>query len=998
MATTVLAADERVLDGLSERQREAVLHGEGPLLIIAGAGTGKTTVLTRRIAHLISSKRARPEEILALTFTEKAAVEMAERVDQLIPYGYAETWIGTFHAFGDRVLREWALEAGLGPEFRVLTRPEQIIFLRERLWRLPLQRFRPLGDPTRHLGALLGLVSRAKDEDIAPAAYKEWAQARLATAGGSGGRGASPSLMSEAPDSLRCEAKDAAERDVELAGFYETYQALLTEAGAVDFGDQICRALGLLRDRPAVLAALRGRYRYILVDEFQDTNRAQLEIVRLLAKHRPNVTVVGDDDQAIYRWRGAAAGNLIAFRKLYPGAREVVLTDNHRSTQVILDAAGRLISYNNPYRLEAMAGIDKRLRSVRGRGEDIPVRHLAFDTVSAEADGVAALVAERLQRGFRPRDVALLVRSNDDADPFLRALNVRGIPHRFTGSRGLYAREEVRLLVCFLRALANPDDSVSLFYLAASEVYRVPEGDLLRLNRYASRKSRPLLEVMRGLPGNEELSGIGGEARETVERLLAGLDAAAEDLPLRRTGEVLYRFLQASGLLARLSRDANAESEARVKNVAKFFDAVKAYGEVAEHDRVPAFVAHLDLLREAGDDPAVAEADPDEDAVSVLTVHKAKGLEFPVVVLVSCVEQKFPVKRRSDPLELPAELVEEGLGGVDAHLHEERRLFYVGMTRAKEELVFTSAADYGTARSRKLSRFVVEALDLPSPAPVPRKSQALEALARHQPVPEPAPGAERPMREDEVLRLSFRQMDDYETCPLKYKYVHRLRVPLLVHHRVVYGSAIHKAVQELFRARLQGRPFAEEDLVAAFRAAWVSEGFLSREHEEQRLAAGEHALRRFHREEARQPLEPTGVEQEFAFTLDRTRVVGRYDLVVERAGRVTILDFKTGDVDDRDTAQARASESLQLDVYALAHLKTTGRLPDWVELRFLESGLAGGKRPTPDEAARTEERIRGIARLIRRREFSPRPSYMACGLCAFRDVCPHTARGPEGEA
>jgi DNA helicase-2/ATP-dependent DNA helicase PcrA len=977
MSTLTATAAERILEGLSPAQQDAVVHGDGPLLIIAGAGTGKTTVLTRRIAHLISSKRARPEEVLALTFTEKAAVEMAERVDQLIPYGYAETCIGTFHAFGDRILRESALEVGLGPEFRVLTRPEQIIFLRERLWRLPLRRFRPLGDPTRHLGALLGLVSRAKDEDISPPAYKAWAEARLVTA----------------PDPA---SRDVGERHVELAGFYEAYQQLLAEAGAVDFGDQICRALALLRERSSVLAALRRRYRYILVDEFQDTNRAQLEMVRLLAgPDRPNVTVVGDDDQAIYRWRGAAAGNLIAFRNLYPGAREVVLTDNHRSTQVILDAAGRLISYNNPYRLEAMAGIDKRLRSQRGPG--LAVRHVHFDTVSAEADGVAALVAERLRQGFRPRDVAILVRSNDDADPFLRALNVRAIPHRFTGSRGLYAREEVRLLVCFLRALANPDDSVSLFYLAASEVYRVPEADLLRLNRYAARKTRPLVEVMRGLPANTELAGVGGEARERIERLLAGLDAAIEDVPKRRTGEVLYRFLQSSGILARLSREASAESEARVKNVAKFFDAVKAYGEVAEHDRVPAFVAHLDLLREAGDDPAVAEADPDDDAVSVLTVHKAKGLEFPAVFLVSCVEQKFPVKRRTDPLELPAELVEEGLGGVDAHLHEERRLFYVGMTRAKEELVLTSAGDYGTARIRKLSRFVVEALDLPSPAPAPRKSLALEALARHQPAPEPKPGVEGPMREDEVLHLSFRQMDDYETCPLKYKYVHRLRVPLLVHHRVVYGSAIHKAVQELFRARLQARPFGEDELVAAFRAAWVSEGFLSREHEEQRLAAGEAALRRFHREEAARPLAPTGVEQEFAFTVDRTRVVGRYDLVVERAGRVTILDFKTGDVDDLTRAQQRAIESLQLDIYALAHLKSTGRLPDWVELRFLESGLAGGKRPTMDEAVRTEARIRDIAALIRGRDFSPRPSFMACGLCAFREICPHTARGPEAD-
>ncbi len=937
MATAAgeLIAEDRVLHGLSDAQRAAVLHGDGPLLIIAGAGTGKTTVLTRRIAHLISSKRARPEEILALTFTEKAALEMAERVDQLIPYGYAETWISTFHAFGDHVLRQAALQAGINPEFRVLTRPEQVIFLRERLWRLPLKRFRPLGDPTQHLQALLGLVSRAKDEDVSPAAYRAWAETQAAAA---------------ATD----EERDAADRHLELAAFYAACQDLMAEAGLVDFGDQIHRSLELLRARPALLAGLRERFRYVLVDEFQDTNHAQLEMLRLMAgEGAPNITVVGDDDQAIYRWRGAAAGNLLAFRELYPEARQVVLAENHRSTQVILDAASRLVAYNNPFRLEVLAGIDKRLRSSRPGGP--PVRHHHFDTVSAEADAVAGMVETRLLAGLRPRDLALLVRSNGDADPFLRALNMKAIPHRFSGSRGLYAREEVRLLVAFLRVLANPDDSVSLFYLLASELYALPPPDLLRLNHYARRKTRPLLEVARGLPENEELAGVSGAAREGAARLLADLERAAGDLPRLRTGEVLYRFLQASGFLARLSKDASGEAEAKVKNIARFFETVKAYGDVAEHDRVPSFVAHLDLLREAGDDPAVAEADPDDDAVHVLTVHKA-------------------------------------------HMQEERRLFYVAMTRARDELVMTSAADYGTARPRKVSRFAVEALDLPSPSPVPKKSQAREALARHQPSAEPPPVPAAPLSDDEVLRLSFGQIDDYETCPLKYRYVHLWRVPLLAHHRVVYGSAVHKAVQQLFRARVEGRPFAEDDLVQAFRAAWVSEGFLSREHEEERLRTGEQTLRRFYQEEAKDPLRPTKVEEEFAFYVDRNRVQGRYDLVVERGGQVSILDFKTGAVDDPKKAQQKAKESLQLDLYALAHLRTAGRLPDWVELRFLESGLRAGKRPTVEEAAATEERIRGAAALIRRREFPPTPSYLACGQCAFRDICPHTAWGPEPEA
>jgi len=968
------AAEQRILEGLSEAQRAAVLHGEGPLLIIAGAGSGKTTVLTRRIAHLIASKRARPEEILALTFTEKAAVEMAERVDQLIPYGYAETWISTFHAFGDHVLRQAAPEAGMHPEFRVLTRAEQIIFLRERLFRLPLKRFLPLGDPTRHLDALLSLVSRAKDEDVSPRAYGEWAAA-LAE------RATTP------------EARDEAARQVELAGFYAAVQQLLAEAGLVDFGDQIFRTLELLRASPSLLAKLRARYRYILVDEFQDTNHAQLEMLRLVAGDAPNITVVGDDDQAIYRWRGAAAANLLAFRDLYPGCREVVLVENHRSSQPILDAAARLVSYNNPYRLEVIAGIDKRLQAQRPGGA--AVRHQGFDTGSAEADGVAAAIEARLQQGYRPRDVAILVRSNSDADAFQRSLNLRGIPHRFSGSRGLYAREEIRMLVAFLRALASPDDSVPIFYLAASELYGAPELDLLRLNRHASRKSRPLLEVLRGLPKSEELAGISGGAREAAARLCADLDRAARDVPRLRTGEVLYKFLQESGWLARLSHDATPTGEARVRNIAGFFETVKAYGDVAEHDRVPAFVSHLDLLREAGDDPAVAEADPDEDAVHVLTVHKAKGLEFPVVFLVAAVEQKFPLRRRAEPIPLPDALSQERAGGGDPHFQEERRLFYVAMTRAKQELVLTSAADYGSGRPRKLSRFVVEALDLPQAVPLPRKSQALAVLARQQPAPAREPARDAPMSEDETLVLSYSHIDDYQTCPLKYRYVRVLRVPLLLHHRVVYGSAIHKAIQHLFKARIEARPFSEDDLLAAFRAAWVSEGFLSREHEERRLAAGEETLRRFFRQEAEAPWSPTAVEQDFAFYVERNKVVGRYDLVVERGGQLSILDFKTSAVADQDTADARVRDSLQLDLYALAWRSATGRLPDRVELRFLESGLSAGRQPSEDDVAKTREVVRDVAARIRRREFPARPSWNACGGCAFRDICPHTARGPE---
>jgi DNA helicase-2/ATP-dependent DNA helicase PcrA len=319
------------------------------------------------------------------------------------------------------------------------------------------------------------------------------------------------------------------------------------------------------------------------------------------------------------------------------------------------------------------------------------------------------------------------------------------------------------------------------------------------------------------------------------------------------------------------------------------------------------------------------------------------------------------------------------------------------MTRAMDELVLTSAADYGTARARKLSRFVVEALDLPSPKPLARRTAPLEALAREAPEPEPKPPVEGEIPEDELVRLSYRQIDDYETCPLKYRYLHVLRVPLLAHHAVVYGHAVHEAVRSHFESRLAGRESDADALVAAFRSAWVSEGFLSREHEDERRREGEAMLRRFHAEEAKQPWRPIAVEEEFAFPLDKNRVQGRYDLVLEEAGETTIVDFKTGDVREAKAAERRARESLQLDIYALAHLRTKGRLPDRVELRFLETGLAGSRRPTPQEATATEARIRAAASAIRKREFPARPTFFACSQCPFREICPHTAWGEPEE-
>ncbi len=1020
-----------LLDGLNTEQRRAVTHGDGPLLVVAGAGTGKTQVITRRIAWLIATRRARPSEILALTFTDKAAEEMQLRVDQLVPYGYADTAISTFHAFGDRLIREFAFELGLAPDVRVLSRPEVVVFMRERLFELALAEYMPLGDPTRFLGALASLFARCRDEDVSPEAYGAHARllsgraAELATAAAGAGAG-------EIDRDAAAAAADLARRQVELAAAFGTYTRLMREHGAIDFGDQVSLGLQLLRDSAAARESLQARYRYILVDEFQDTNRAQSELVALLAERHRNVTVVGDDDQSIYRFRGAAISNILEFRERYRGARTVVLRRNYRSLAPILDGAHRLIRFNDPDRLEVKVGISKRLVPERVDRTAAPIRHHAFGTAGDEADWIAAEIRRRVDAGARPRDHAVLVRANADADAVLRSLNTVALPWRFSGTSGLYARPEVRLLLALLRAVADTSSSVDVFALAASERYAIPAGDLAEVAGSARRRHRSLFEVLEEVGAQPGLLRLTQPGRVALAKLTADLRRYRELAQRRPAGEVLYAFLRDTGWLADLAGATSLAAEEQLANVGRFFDIIRTQSALLADDRAVFLARHLQTLIEAGDDPATADPDPDVDAVHVMTVHKAKGLEFPVVFLPGLVADRFPARSRREQLALPIELVDEVLPEGDGHLQEERRLFYVAMTRARDELVLSHSAETAGGRARRVSPFVVEALDLPTAGfggeAFPSATHATGPLAR---IAAAEPRAEVPEAErvpvEGPLMLSHSAIDNYLSCPLRYKYAQVVRVPTTPHHSMIYGMALHQAVQEFHRSQSRAKPLSEAELLAVFDAAWSNEGFVSREHETARLEAGRATLRRF-RESQLQPssVVPAWVEREFAFALGGDRVRGRFDRVdiVPVAGasaeitgltqpdhmpsvfradviepmlellgpeEVTITDYKSSDVRDPAVAKQRARDSLQLQIYAMAYEAMTGRLPDAVQLHFLDSGLVGRAEVEPARLEKARAKIATAAAGIRARDYTPKPSVLACTYCPFRDICPSSA-------
>ncbi|HEY2924431.1 MAG TPA: ATP-dependent DNA helicase [Candidatus Eisenbacteria bacterium] len=962
--------DTAELEGLDPRQRDAVEHDLGPLLIVAGAGTGKTTVIARRIAHLIASGRARPAEILALTFNEKAAAEMQERVDVLVPYGYADTHISTFHSFGEEVLATFGIEIGIAPGFTVLDQTAQALFLAEHLEGLDLKCYAPLSDPTKYLRELARFFNKLKDYPIATGRLREFAE-RLVQASG------------EDPAD-----RDRGERYLELALAADRYDRLLWKKGFVDFGDLLALTLRLFDESPMALRYFQERFRYVLVDEFQDTNPVQFEIVRRLTATHRNLVVVGDDDQSIYRFRGAHLQNILKFHEFFPDARSIVLTRNYRSSREILKSARRLILVNRD-RLETRLGISKELHAER-TGAMPRIKELP--TEAEEAAWVAGEIRAAVESGARRcRDFAILVRSNKNAEPFLRALDEQAVPYYFSGSRGLFQRPEIKELVALLYALSQ-DTREEYLYLLAQSAYGVPGEDLNLLVHALSTDPSSLRALMARAVRGSAAVAISEEGRGRIAAMLEDLDALRVFARDHRTGEVLRAYLDRRGIIKRLRTPAHFEDEIKARNIVKFFKLVQAFGTVAVVDRVPLFLRHLGMVMEHGEDPAVAEIGEESDVVQVLTIHRAKGLEFPVVYLVQAATDLFPTRNRRRGIEVPFELAPGERQSSELHREEERRLCYVAFTRAKEELIATHAADYGGKTLRRRSEFLSEAFDLGKPAPALKKKRALEELdSEGTDAPKGLPPLGRPFLR-EPIQLSHQRIADYDTCPLKYHFLHVLAIdPILTQdHRVNFGNAMHQAVAfALERYRLGERPTFEQ-VVEVFRSYWRNDGYRSEEHARRRFDQGVEALHSFLERETLDQPPPTEVERSFRFKLGDIVVSGRMDRVDEGPDGVVITDYKTSE-EEAEKADTNARDNLQLSIYAVAHKELTGRAPEKLELRYVLSGAVGTSTRSEEKLERTRDRILAIAESVRSGDFRAQPSEHNCSICACRPICAESA-------
>ena len=635
-----------IYDTLNDKQKEAVLHTEGPLLILAGAGSGKTRVLTHRIAYLIDQCGVNPWNILAITFTNKAAGEMRERVDNLVGFGAESIWVSTFHSMCVRILRRHIQLLGYDTNFTIYDADDQKTLMKDvcKLLQIDTKIYKERN--------LLSAISHAKNELVTPEQFR-------LEAGG-----------------------DFAQR--KIAEVYEEYEKQLRANNALDFDDLLVKTVQLFQTQRDVLEYYQNRFRYIMVDEYQDTNTVQFELIRLMSMGSRNLCVVGDDDQSIYKFRGANIKNILNFEKVFEDAKVIKLEQNYRSTGNILNAANAVISHN-------IGRKDKTLWTDNEEGGKINFRQ--FDTAYDEADYIVSDIRERVNKGeYAYNDNAILYRTNAQSRLFEEKFVTANIPYKIVGGINFYARKEIKDLLAYLKTVDNGKDD-----LAVRRIINVPKRgigltSINRVQEYAMSREIGFYDALRGvdlIPG----IGRGASKLESFVALIEHFKADAQEMSI---SDLMKEIIEETGYIESLKDEGEIEAEARIENIDEFLSKIAAYEENCDDMNEPATLSGF--LEEVALVADIDSLDEDKDYVVLMTLHSAKGLEFPNVYLAGMEDGIFPsymTITADDPSEV----------------EEERRLCYVGITRAEKELTMTCARRRmvrGETQFNKMSRFMKE--------------------------------------------------------------------------------------------------------------------------------------------------------------------------------------------------------------------------------------------------------------------------------------------------
>ena len=1411
------------LEKLNKEQKEAVVHGQGPLLIVAGAGTGKTTVITQRIVNLIekgeanpvrssseilgcstnksepacgsdssiknvslkTSNGARPEEILAVTFTEKAAAEMEERVDILLPYGYADLWISTFHSFCERVLRDYALDIGLPADFKILDNTAGWLLVYRNLEKFNLDYYKPLGNPTKFIQALISHFSHCKDQAIYPEDYLKYAE-KLKT-------------RDDAPED------DETERIKEVANAYHVYQRLLLENSSLDFGDLINYCLKLFQKRPLILKKYREKFKYILVDEFQDTNWAQYELIKILAAPKNNLTVCADDDQclpgnskievfengkikikeikeiktgdkaltavgkghigiakvnnvfvknkeakiltvktesgysvsvtdnhkmfccvprtarqgyhyvylmfrkdlgwrigvtddlilrlrlersadkilairafnsdtearyhetlwslkygiptncfknrkrivvkdswivklykeidvenniqrlaqdlnidldsphycldavnrgrsvriiinlqmcfrnyrskehvrsgktllldslirhklyletsdkqtieklktagyilrkakkgmrlsiegndmknleesaraiekitggfieykfnvaskyskptgntrnymslimpaknlvlghylpvkkgveiiydkiisikevdkktkvydleidrthnfiangivvhnSVYRWRGASYSNIVQFNKDFPKAEQISLVKNYRSCQNILDLAYKFIKANNPDRLEYVNKISKELISMVGKPVSAKamagkIEHISAKNLEEEVDKTIKKILEILKKDKDAdyNDFAILVRANDAANPFIKALERLGLPYQFLASRGLYAKPVILDVISYFKLLDNYHESPAVYRILNMPFLEIPAEDIMKLTQYSHKKTKSLYEAMEELP---LIPGISAKVQEKIVFVLSLIKKHAIFAKEKSVSEILVAFLEESGYIKYLTKK---EGKEQFDALNQFHKRVKNFEGAAIEPTLNNFMREMSLEIESGEEGKL-EFDPEQgpDMIKIMTIHGAKGLEFKYVFLVNMVDKRFPTIERKELIELPEDLIKDIKPTGDVHLQEERRICYVAITRAKQGVYFTSAEDYGGARKKKLSRFMIEMGYKDNFQFPPTKSRALDkvgTISNFQTNSKYENGLldkksslsgikQKPMPDYLPKHFSYSQLAAFDKCPLQYKFAFILKVPTRGKAVFSFGKTMHNTFYDFLKytnedsvinqtnlfgfgektadSAKKGKSLDFDDLVKIYEKNWIDEWYENKSQKEDYRKLGRKIIKDFYDEFLNNPPKVLKINDAFALEMPFNLKIGEHalygvvDRIDEEKDGVAIIDYKTGESKDKLSPEDKE----QLLIYQIAAEEIFKLKPQKLVYYYLTDGKKASFLGTEKEKNELKEKIISEIEEMKTSDFKPTPGWQ-CAFCDFKDICDSAQR------
>jgi DNA helicase-2/ATP-dependent DNA helicase PcrA len=1012
----------------NKEQKEAIEHGKGPLLIVAGAGTGKTAVLTKKIAHLIMDKKVLPQEILALTFTEKAAQEMEERVDIMLPFGYYDLWISTFHSFCEKILKEYGLSIGLSTNFKLLDETGGWILVRKNFDKFGfLDYYRPLGNSTKFIHALLSHFKKLKNENISPQDYLDYADSLKSDLDDAPGI----SRLLKGKEKMEAQGKNEEYKKIkEAAQAYHAYQKLLLDNNALDFGDLLTYTLKLFKERPLVLEKYRRQFKYILVDEFQDTNWAQYELLKILAMPNNNITVCADDDQSIYSFQGASFNNVLQFKKDFPGSDNVVLVNNYRSPQNILDLAYNFIQLNNPNRLEfhlnenqglkeqakkkgvSLSGfkkIDKKLKSADK--EQGTIEHLVFESGQEEIAGIISRIWQMKEADKQSSfsDFAVLVRTNEIANSFARGFERSGLPYQFLASKGLYLKPLVLDMVSYLKVLADPGDSASFYRVLTIPILNISALDIPKIIQYAYQKAIPVSKAI------DQLSLIKDVGQETVSKVnsLAGqIRKHAALAKEKNVSELFITVVHDLGFAKYFGQDGEKNFQ-EGELASQFYRKLKNFEDGNVDTKLFGFLEEFKMEMEAGEEGSLNFSLEDgSESVKIMTVHSAKGLEFKYVFIANMADRRFPNTGRSDPISIPGPLIKEVLPEGDFHLQEERRLFYVGVTRAKKKLFLTWAKDYGGRTLKKPSRFLFEAgLVKDREDFLGKRSKKFDFSFEKDNIAKAKPKTGKQFVFPGYF--SFTQLSTFDKCPLQYKFSYLLKIPAKGKPALSFGKTMHNALYrfvmlssrasqstqtDLFGgkgpAAGKDAKIGYDDLIKIYKEEWIDDWYEDDKQKKDYFKQGEKSLKAFfeqHTQTKPQILFLNGspaLEQDFKLKVGEDIFVGKIDRVDKTCkDNIEIFDYKTGKPNTNKSLMP--SDKLQLLVYHLALKSVFGLSAQKLTYHYLNNCSMVSFMPKDEESENTEAEIAKRIANLKQSDFAPRSGMPQCNYCDFKEICPY---------